>query len=296
MERSDKPQPDRLGPEGADKQLAPDFLISPEALAEMAREYFAIDFPNPERIGCPAPGTIQETARAGQLPSVEMRAHVFSCSECFREYRSVMLSRSSVVAKPAGWWRDFIAPWRQLRAPLIASACALMLSTGAWFIWRSYQEAAPQTKPNGSQPAPAISALPTLQAQSTPPASASASQAQPPASAGWLALKLDLNAYPPLGGLNRGGTDREELKTIKLPQARLQLELTLPSGSAPGHYRVSLADAFDKPLAHSTAFSPAGNRLTVLLDLRRLSQQTYRLCLRRGDEAPDYYQVEVTKQ
>ena len=62
------------------------------ALSAVAQRYFATRFPNPQRHGCPAAGTLQAVVQAARLPEAELQTHLFRCSECFNEYRAAVLA------------------------------------------------------------------------------------------------------------------------------------------------------------------------------------------------------------
>ena len=67
-------QPDNLPLPGDPLELHPD------ALRELASEYFAEDFPNPDRHECPAPARLQALANTARLPDVPKRWAIWHCS------------------------------------------------------------------------------------------------------------------------------------------------------------------------------------------------------------------------
>ena len=80
-------------------------------------------------------------------------------------------------------------------------------------------------------------------------------------------------------------------KVISLPATRASLVLRLPETGVPGKYKVSLINAFGRPLLSNVALSPDGAKLRVTLDLRRVPPKKYRLRLWRNGEAPAFYDV-----
>jgi len=281
----------------------PDYFASTEELIEAARDYFATDFPNPERRGCPVSGALRSIVHSGQRPMPELRAHLFGCSECFCEYREAVSERRQLAVAPAtSGWRDLVAALLRWRAPLLAGAIVLLALGVGVLIWSSREEPAPQISQSSPQPAPSAG----VEREAPTSTDVTSSEAQPtltPATpktmeqrsglADLLAINIDLNDYFSLEEPRRRGVGSEEEKAIRLPRARLRLELKLPPGSDPGRYQVSIVDAYLRPVARKQAFSPDGNRLAVELDLRRLTQRAYRLGLTHGDEAPDFYRVMV---
>ncbi|MGE3435314.1 MAG: hypothetical protein AB7O81_06625 [Blastocatellales bacterium] len=95
-----------------------------------------------------------------------------------------------------------------------------------------------------------------------------------------------------------GGLDTKpaEEKVIPLRAARTRLVLRLPETAAAGNYTVSLVDPFDFVLLSRRAVSRDGVKLQVILDLRRVTPEKYRLRLSREGEAPAYYDVIIKKR
>jgi hypothetical protein len=111
--------------------------------------------------------------------------------------------------------------------------------------------------------------------------------------AGLLAtVTVDLDQYKMMRDEPR---NREDKKIIKLPQSRTRISLKLSEGLAKGTYRVSIIDAFNKSLVSTTARSTNGKTLQVILDMTHLEATTYRLCITRKGEAPNFYSVVIEK-
>jgi len=73
----------------AKKPTGPKFRSRNETdLLRIATEALPSDFPNPERLGCPEPSTLQAIAgRRLSLPDVDdVVDHIATCSPCFRAY------------------------------------------------------------------------------------------------------------------------------------------------------------------------------------------------------------------
>src|ERR1041385_3221829 len=130
---------DEQNPTGSKgKTTCPPMFGSPEEMVEFARVYFATDFPNPERKGCPIEGEIVTLVRAGEQHNAELNAHLFGCSDCFREFCAAMDARTLLQGTDSWWGR--LAHVLTLR-PATALACAFSLlivalvSLYGWRVW-----------------------------------------------------------------------------------------------------------------------------------------------------------------
>jgi hypothetical protein len=77
-------------------------LDDPERILALARDYFCIAFPNPDRVGCTAPNRIAETIGSGESRLDDWYKHIFRCSECFREYREQPPHLRTLLKSEAG--------------------------------------------------------------------------------------------------------------------------------------------------------------------------------------------------
>lgn len=277
-----------------------DHLDSPEALESFARTYFASDFPNPQRAGCPPRLKLIEAARAARLPGDDLRAHLLACSECFNDYRKVR--RTPATAKIAPLRQRFASALTGLRVAAIAAAALLiLLSIVAVIVLRNHSRTATDSPiENGTAPSDDSSRV-ANRAPISPATNDDAvggitnanrpsltSANRPVAQAAVRTAKIQLDDYPVLRGA--GGQSGQENKTIRLARSRYKLLLALPEGSEKGTYRVSVADEFGRVKVRAASPSADGRQLRVVLDLNRLPQKTYRFCLvrysRAGDEEP----------
>jgi hypothetical protein len=284
------------------KQPEPFPFNDAEELTVAAQALAAREFANPQRLGCPPPGTLQAVVQSRQLPSEDLRAHLFGCSECFSEYRAAALAQQAAATSTA--WRDGLATiWWSWRVPFLVGTAALLLLVAGLFLWRT-RPTAPQLSQNRSQsatPASAERAKPEAHkkaaAQPVPATSQPTPELQSRAAAELLAINLDLNEYRSLGAQSRSSASKEE-EPIKLPAARLRLTLVLREQRAAGSYRIRILDAADHSLAVARAQSRDGRSLAVTLNLRGLVNRAATLRIERAaqsDVAPDDYRLVVVR-
>jgi len=86
------------------------------------------EFPNPERIGCPEPGVLDDMSRR----KIEMRQaqlhHITHCSPCFQTFLSI---------------REEIRRRRAVRFRIAAAAGAAVIAVGAFVYWAGGRPIAP---------------------------------------------------------------------------------------------------------------------------------------------------------
>jgi hypothetical protein len=292
--------------------------MKPDGLIDAARGYFSADFSNLSRSGCPPLGSLESSLRAKGLPDEELRKHLFGCSECFSEYREAV-ERWRVVTvrgnRPS--WRERIARGWHVPAPAYSLLAAFMLlAVLAFFVSRgrgvedvkvargdAQPPAAPSTAiPSPSQPSTsgaspevtpsspgkAVQTGEPVHTANTAAAIKARGQARPTATVGAVLIDLAgysvLRADDPAPGAFRGTT---------LPPAVNRLRILLPEGSPRGVYRVAVVDAFGLPLTAERSASSDGKKVEVSVDARKLSGCRCRLRISRGEEAPDYYPINV---
>src|SRR5215216_16314 len=283
--------------ESTDKQPGGSSFEESEDLIAFAQGYFSSDFPNPDRVGCPTSGSLSALMRSGQLPGDELRVHLFSCSECFREYRNAMAAHRDLAStETISWWDELaIAFTDKSRLIFVGLTASLILSIAIAYIWIARKEiAAPSVVSNGSEPSGATpqstskdSAASVAESDTSPAPVAQPEQASPrqrrrparqkPHELIAQAIKeIDLAEYSALSrGTGRGGV-REE-KIIKLSGSVTRLLFTLPEDSVRGLYNISIVDAYHRPLVTMEARSMDGRTLTTILDMRGLSEKKYQL-------------------
>jgi len=272
--------------------LTPRDLDDPERLILVSQRHFATGFPNDRRVGCPAPGVIL-AARADHPPGDELRAHLFRCSECFREYSAAIRDyyQQTGSATATGNWRTkLMRALSRWRLPLFAGAAASLLLAANALIQRRRQTESPQSSQTRSQPTPVASAGNPL--TPVPPAPIAGltpdSARENPRPAEWRAINLDLNRYNALGDYIRGGSRREEEKKIKLPPLRALLKLRLRRGSEAGLYHISVVDPNGGRVIATSARSHNGKSLAAVIDLRRATRMAHRLRVECGDDLNEY--------
>ncbi|MBC7929142.1 MAG: hypothetical protein H7Z38_01080 [Rubrivivax sp.] len=298
-----------------------ELFTDPDEIVAFAQAYYATEFPNGERRGCPPADALRKAACSGTLPDAQLRAHLFNCSECFRSFRSARISHSPRTV--AGETRRrvlrgaFVGLFTSRFALIRAGAVclALLVVTAAVFVWRSGKgpvDVAMNNQPQ-ERAAPAVQVAPppatdpavTNQPASSAPQAAGTRMTQNAQSQRTKRIARVARAAPGLRVI-RINLQEENLlrdadevggkpRLINLAPRRQRLRLRLPEGSAGGRYAVSVVDAFGKPVITTSAHSD-GRTLTVDLDLRGLMAKRYRLCVARRGEAPDCYLVNVNDQ
>jgi hypothetical protein len=115
----------------------------PEEFVTCAKEYYSSDFPNPDRVGCSGISVLNRLLRIGGLPGDALRAHLFSCSECFREYREVLSTRRKTTPVEVTLWRNKLLTFFA-RKPAAIFACLIFLIvlTITIIIWKGYTQTA----------------------------------------------------------------------------------------------------------------------------------------------------------
>jgi hypothetical protein len=254
----------RMNREGRTRdELFPD----PDEIVAFAQAYYATEFPNSERSGCPPAESLRKIASDSTLPDARLRAHLFNCSECFRSFRSARISyRPQADAK---WtWKEglpgtLISLLTLKRAPFGAIATGIVLLTViSVFIWRATVE--PTHTAMNTQPQGPI--VPTMQV-TTPADTAPADMDEPASSASRVGnvrreqiaslqrkhrssmpsrtepslqvVEIDLQEEDLMRDADVVGSRPRLIALAPRPQ---RLYLQLPEGSTGGRYRVSVVD------------------------------------------------------
>lgn len=286
----------------------PGDFSSTEEFIDAASEYFATDFPNPERRGCPAPGAIDSLVDSGQIPAAELRAHLFECSNCLGEYREALATRRQRIASSASWWRNWgnAAAFAFSRVPGVAYAAIVLLAGGVLF-WALRRDQISDISISRPQPVVLGDAAQATSSPNTTRADSSLSEVRPrPIPEGLKPerkrvktrelpiVEIDLNDYSMSEDSRRRESGIGGEEAIKLPQAQIRFDIRLPSPSQPGRPRIAVVDGYLRAIASGKSLRQVGDRLSGTLDLRHLNQGQYRLRLSYGEGLPEFYQMRIT--
>jgi hypothetical protein len=322
---------DRISGESGQGMIRSPDLDSTEELVNLARDYFSSDFPNPGRVGCPERDELSVFVQSGRLPDVKLRGHLLGCSECFREYREAMSSRSAEQeeASPAGRvgllsiFAQFIKGRANQFSHIFVGRAALIpvglmsllaVSIVGAYVWLSQRAPAPSQVKNVPEPIvtsqePRPSEGPEVKPEGTPDAKSPIKQTpaiirpritqeRSPELIVQAVVKIDLEEQGAIRSsdtvrdVNVAGSDNQGI--IKLSPVKTRFLFSLPVNSIRGIYNVSIIDAFGKPLVTGRSQSSDGKRLIIGLNLKGLSENKYRLCVSHEDEVPDCYPVGIT--
>jgi hypothetical protein len=279
--------------------------LEEERLITFAAEYFAIDFRNPRRVGCPSPLALQRLARLGELPDDELCDHLFGCSECFRDYRVALEARRATAhaGVAASWlheWRSKLAPAFALK-PAFALAFILLLAvSGAVLL--AWRDKAPPATPRLAQLQPQPSTTISVPANEeqlsrneTPTRRAGGKTSAPPSDhltpSPLQVVKADLDEMEPMRSVTAGGAEVKELPPLR--QGRVRLDLTLRENSRAGAYRASIVNTAGRSLRTQRAISADGVNLRLEFDLSGLAAGSYYLRLARQGAMPANYPVKL---
>jgi hypothetical protein len=277
-----------------------------DSLIAFARGYFANDFPNPTRSGCPGRAKLEELSASKRLPDAGLRAHLLGCSECFQFLNSRLAARPAKVGRRA-WWEKFSGGVTAARLPLSVGALLVVSCFALWALWPRFISPTPEGAQTPSKSAGELAvntggntAPPTTLATPTELAKGRATPAPPkgdprrgdersPALAARL-VTIDLTSRLVL----RGADDSAEDGRIRVSAARNKLAIRLPDGSPSGGYTVSLLDAFGETVMAGRGRSRDGKSVTLLLDMSSLPTRNYRLCVSHEGGAPSCLPISVT--
>lgn len=121
---------------------APEFG-SPEDLISLVRRHYASDFPNPKRVGCPGDDVLRATASSGGLPDEGLLAHLFECSDCYRQFQNELAAYRATrpEPRPTSWGRiGALFAFRPVPAFAGALALLLLVVGVAYFMLRRVEE------------------------------------------------------------------------------------------------------------------------------------------------------------
>ena len=263
---------------------------TPEDLVSLAQEYFSHEFPKSGH-GCPSPAEIIEHVESGKLPDDALRKHLLECSSCFVAYGK-RLQRSRNLQPVVTPWRRRISellrnPWLRV---LVPSFPLLLLALVAVFYLRPKNPQEQVALVNS--PAEVVGANLNQNANAVTAPSPAPVQTGPSNRTEIVThvAQVDLSSYSP----RRRNEPGEEPPPLQIEQKPTTFAITLPEDSPSGTYTVSILDAFGKPINTGTSYSRDGKKLTATLNLNKLRNGTYRLCVSRSDEPPNCYPIVIT--
>jgi hypothetical protein len=285
---------------------------SAEDLHAFAQEYYSIEFPNPDREWCPEEAMLESLVQSETLPDQEMCQHLFSCSDCFSEYKVAMAVHVKPHSlRPISRWRFSLFDFKLKPLPglIVAISLSLLMFFGLLVnhLNRRSQPSAiaplsseqlsgpvdadPDTPTNLLASAGQLAADPQLPdgAQSKLPSKPGGRRLRP--STVIFEIRIDLREDV-IRDAEVGQNDDD--KFIELPPRRTNLLIDLPYDSRKGLYEIKIVDPFGKTLISGNGSSRDGKTLKVSLDLRRLAEAKYRLCVSRLGEAPNCYQIIIS--
>lgn len=271
---------------------------SPEHLAVSARKYFGTAFPNPERDGCPREDDLLGCIRTGGMPNDELRQHLFSCSPCFAHYRyeflahtqraaPVLLSRrASLMQRLRLFW------WVPVFALLLLGIGIPSLN----YLLRD-QSREVNTAPVVKQINEPAELTPSTKSESEHPESPMAQitrkevKPAPETSFARSRVEIDLDTAGLLRGVHEAEGTAEP--AAQVARSLVALSIKLPRNSAAGKYKVSLVDAYGKPVGPSRSVRSDGRSINTALDLGGVRLGRYRLVISHGRDVPDYFPIEI---
>jgi hypothetical protein len=273
-------------------------LNTTEKIEAYSQEYFATEFPNPERVGCPLPASLTAVARGMNGPDRVLQEHLFSCSECFNEFRSAM---APLAAAKVRWWEKLLAPGLRVPAMVAVGVLGVCIAVGV-FVTQQMKQHPTQTATGnqenlasrGLQGSPNDSGI---QPNATPtglPERKGNSSASEGDVFSLVAVRVDLRRQVALGSIEREAQTAQNVEPIRLAIARTRINLTLPEGSAAGVYVISVLDRVSlNPVISARASSSNGKSLETILNLDRVKQGEYLLRVARGGESPSDFPLFV---
>jgi hypothetical protein len=232
---------------------------------------FSSGFPNPKRINCPAPATIETLALRSLQMSLPDREKLFDhmtiCSPCFNQYHSLVRKKQL-----------------HRRLTKLTLYTVLLLSMGAatwWGITRFHS-------PQGSQVASRQPKHPV-----SPPVGEGTTTPKPAEGLAYIPMVLDLR--------NQAVTREPENKHGKasiptVPRQHFDFSIYLPIGSEEGKYQIRLLNQSSKILSDTKGVARFQDHRVVLMarmDLTQVSIGKYRLAIRQGEWNWAYYSIQV---
>jgi hypothetical protein len=269
-----------------------------DELVNFARQHFATDFPNPERIDCPSPETYSDLITRKHLPSERLQTHLRSCSECFRIYRSLLeAQRKPIILKPD--WATSISWYKRILSFGLVTILICIASYGFYRLYRTKQQNIEQ--PSTSQQrqegvsAPqnnttSVSAnqndqTPTVERRKTLPA---------PLTSPSRAIIASHTVVINFGRrkISRSGS-QSEIAPVIFVAGLNRATVRLNPDSPKGEYRLILTDPFGKEVRPPVMSVFDGRTLRAELDLNSVTPGKYLICVVRAAEVPDCLPAQV---
>jgi hypothetical protein len=267
-----------------------------EALICFAQTHFSQDFTNSQREDCPEPEVLTDLLQKGRLPDDDLRAHLFSCSKCYQDFRIAVEAQKTRQARELIPFRKRTASGFRLRPAWAVLVLILIVFPGLLAIYvikhrqatqvdSAMQKAGPNTLAASPQ------ATPESESKQLNPAPTSAEARKAPAPRDLIAtnsIHIDLEAI----NRSRDGAETPVPLSVLRP-AYAQLTIKLPSGSPVGLYDVSFADAFGKPIRVVSSRSTNSLMLHLSFNLESVKEGNYLICITLREEVPDCVPVMV---
>jgi len=253
-------------------------------LLETAVEYFSKAFPNPTRQGCPHLNRLRELASSSDPISGDVRAHLFQCSECFREFRDARLAVVSSTQR--GSPGAIRSTWRP--TAMVAAVAVTVLAIGLGRVsWSDFgfDRGARQQEAAGADP----------RSSASPTGSEAPTRFESHGSARGSAPTLRIELRP--ASVRRGTTESIESTSppISIQPGPNRLEIELPDDYPVGAYRIAIVDAFDEVLIEVTALA-VKQSLVAQLDASHLDSGRRFLRIQHVEQPPDYVPIIVSRR
>ena len=302
-----------------------------ENFVKAASELYASEYPNVSSNGCFSREEIRQIINSAKLPDETVTAHLFACSECFREYRGELAAAKQIPRESLKKWQNFISVQNFKLA--FAMACVVILVALAFFSYSGWRDGksddlAKNIEISNTSP-PDISERSAADEKKTENKQADEttnggqnSRNQSADTQGNLknnnlpaSLRNEAGKNKPEIWANRSGKKSPAINLIlddrgilrnnssenaggsekpALPAREISLSIKLPNGFSEGSYVISILDAFGNPLARQTA--RAKDRLVrASLNLSNLENRANKLCLQKNAETPDCFDIKIVK-
>jgi hypothetical protein len=249
----------------------------PSDLQQFATAFFSEAFPNPTHVGCPEEYIIVQSVQARTLPSSELRAHLFACSDCFAAYQRALENERPRTLPELR--RRGVRP--ALAFLIAAIVIVLVVGIRVWQGLASHREV--QLAVNRPAPAPPLP-------KSAPVTAGVEREEKAPSG---IPISLDLDAYT----ISRSvPSDETATNAIQLPRGLLRLQLRLPEGRLPGLYTIRFLDEQEHAVKSARARSIDGQTLSFSLDTGALPKSMLRLSLEHAQQAPLDFSVIISSE